>query len=92
MSSPEIITNHVPQQLIYGSELTVAERQDFNYIEDIDSHDFFRYRGRVYDPDEFMYAGTSFPGWEGYSSDSYFSGILIHYIDDEHILVGRYYF
>jgi hypothetical protein len=36
---------------------------------------------------------SNFKGWQGYASDSYFSGILIKYTDNycESVIVGRYY-
>ena len=32
----------------------------------------------------------SLKGWEGYSSDSYFSGTLVKYIDDDSVIMGWY--
>jgi len=93
--SIEIITNNHPRQLIYGYELTEKEKEDFDYLEDIEIHDFFRYKGQVYDPSEFMgiehNLDPEFSKWEGYSSDSYFSGIVLKYTKDmESVIVGRY--
>jgi len=89
-----IITNNVPRQLIYGYELSPDEKHEFDYIADIEEHDFFRYRGFVYDPSEFMSAGRidELKGWDGYSSDSYFSGTVIRYPDgaSDEVIVGRY--
>jgi hypothetical protein len=91
----KIITNNIPRQLIYGYELTEEEKKDFDYLgEDIDGHDFFRYKGNVYDPDEFMRIenNSELKNWDGYSSDTYFSGVLIKYTqDNESVIVGRYF-
>lgn len=92
----EIITNNQPRQLIYGHELTEKEKEDFDYLDDIDGHDFFRYKGQVYDPCEFMrienHPDSDFNSWQGYSSDTFFSGIVLKYNDDmESVIVGRYY-
>lgn len=89
-----IRTNRHWRNLTYGYELTARERSDFDYIDadDFDSHDFIRYRGRVYDIDEFT-ATDQFPGWEGCLSDSFFSGIVIR-LDHEtrdRVQVGAYY-
>lgn len=91
-----IRTNNVPRNLIYGYELTEKEKKEFSYIEpdDIDSHEFFRYKGNIYNPSEFMRAdgmGEVFKGLHGYMSDSYFSGVLIKYVDNyERIIVAQY--
>lgn len=36
---------------------------------------------------------NNFVGWNGYQSDSYFSGLVIKYTDDycESVIIGRYY-
>ena len=88
-----IITNNQPRQLIYGYELTEKQRQDFDYLEDIDGNNFVKYKGNIYDVSEFMSTHNmdSLKGWDGYSSDSFFSGILIKYIDSDTVIVGRYY-
>lgn len=62
---------------------------------------FFRYKGNVYDLHEFMRIDKAIaphcqrPGWEkfdGYSSDSFFSGILVRYANDhESVIVGQYF-
>lgn len=85
---------------------------DWEAIDDgRDSRDFFRYRGQLYDLSEFSRiippgserrhpmecAEPSFQGWDGYISDSYFSGLLIRWerdergnIDSERVIVGLY--
>ena len=86
-----IYTNNHWRQFVYGYELTDKEKADFDYLEDIDLHDFIRYRGSVIDPGEFMAITDTmllhddmadFKDWHGYQSDSYFSGLLIRLSDD----------
>ena len=93
MSNIKIMTNNKPRQLIYGYELSDKQKQDFDYIEDINSHDFVKYKNNIYDLSEFMRIenNDSLKGWEGYSSDSYFSGTLVKYIDDDSVIMGWYY-
>lgn len=93
MSNIKIMTNNKPRQLIYGYELTDKQKQDFDYIEDIDSHDFVKYKNNIYDLSEFMRTenNSSLKGWDGYSSDSYFSGTLVKYTDDDTVIMGWYY-
>ena len=91
----KITTNNVPRDLIQGYELSDKEKAEFDYIdkEEIDGHNFFRYKGLVYDLGEFMRVGHSFglQGWDGYHSDSAFSGILVKYVDHgDRIIVGWY--
>lgn len=90
----EIITNNQPRNLLYGSELTDKQKEDFDYIDDIDSHDFISYKGHIYDPSEFMRTEEKgdFAAWQGYSSDSAFSGVLLRYTEDqEQVIMATYY-
>jgi hypothetical protein len=76
---------------------------DWQAIEDgRDSATFFRYKGVLYDLGEFlrlhdngrvqMARGDSpFASWDGYMSDSFFSGLVIRLVDNgERCIVGRY--
>ena len=94
-----VTTNNVPRDVIDAWQLTPAERAEFDYLDwdaidaGNDSARFFRYRGQLYDlSDGFevsMPEGT--PGrWDGFQSDSFFSGILVRFVDDymERIVVG----
>lgn len=86
----DIITNHVPRDIIYGFQLSPKEREDFDYYSDdeLDERQFFRYRGSVYDTSEF-YPWLTLPKWDGFRSDSFFSGVAIKYVDDfERVVVA----
>ena len=85
----KIITNNVPRNMIYGYELTDKQKQDFDYLEDIDSHDFVKYKGMVFDVSEFMI--TELEGWDGVSGGSYFHGYLIKIVDSDTVIMGAYY-
>lgn len=91
----KIITNNVPRDLIFGSELSEKERADFDYFTDeqLATAYFFRYKGEVYDPGDFQNTdwNQGFDRWDGYISDTFFSGILIRWCNDyESVVVGRY--
>ena len=88
----KIITNNQPRLLLYGYELTEKQRQDFDYLEDIDGNNFVKYKGNIYDVSEFMSTHNmdSLKGWDGYSSDSFFSGVLIKIIDSDTVIMGTY--
>lgn len=95
---PKIITNSVPRDIIHDHELTAAEREEFDYLnwpaidDGRDSASFFRYRGQLYYLGNFMRTGGGFPGWDGYAGDSFFSGTLVRYADDnERVIVASYY-
>lgn len=94
-----IKTNNQPRNLLYWNELTVKEQKDFDYLkvnEEAQANaNFIRYHRRVYDVSEFMRIEHTnkdlFVKWDGYISDSYFSGVLIRYVNDnEQVIVGTF--
>lgn len=97
----KIKCNNKPRQLVYGYELSEKERADFDYLteEELDTRDFVRYKGHVYDVAEFMRIEAGIvncqrEGWkkfDGYFSDSAFSGVLIKYIDSDNYVMATYY-
>ena len=95
--SVKITTNNVPRDVIDASELTPAERAEFDYLNwpaidaGTDSASFVRYHGELIDLGTFMRT-DGFPGWDGFAGDSYFSGTLIRLVDDgERAIVARVY-
>ncbi len=97
-----IKTNNVPRIIIGAWELTDKEKKEFDYLdwEAIESGNnsayFFRYKGEVYDLSQFMCARNAcgFAEWDGYFSDSAFSGILVKYCkeyDNDMLVVATYY-
>lgn len=103
----KIKTNNRPRDLLSLWELTEKERSEFDYVDEEDGAErFVRYRGNVYDINEYMrvtppgstrYHPTecqepAFQGWQGYQSDSFFSGTLVRYVDDcERVVMATYY-
>jgi hypothetical protein len=96
-----VTTNWQARDLIDGSELTKEDREEFDYLDwdkierGEDSASFFRYKGTLYDLGEFMavpaYSNLPWRDWDGYQSDTYFSGLLVKYTEDcEGVIVGRY--
>lgn len=103
--SVEVICNNVPRDILEGYELSASERADFDYLDwdaierGEESASFFRYRGEVYDLGDIP-AVDSRPdvapdwqaGWDGIATDSFFSGILVRYVEDfERVVVARFY-
>lgn len=96
-----IRTNRHPRDVLTGADLTDKEQKEFDYIDFEGGHDgsFVRYKGVVYDLGEFQQVTDvmrnchGFAAWDRFQSDSYFSGVLIKYVDDfERVIVGTYFF
>lgn len=94
MSELTIKTNNVPRLLIYGYQLSEKEKKEFDYIkEDFDTHDFFRYKGVTYDAHELMPTSkdAGMDKWDGYIGDSFFSGIVVRFVEGERVICGTYF-
>ncbi len=106
MANLTIKTNSVPRECVMGMYLWGSLKQElkaqFNYLteDEFDMMEFFKYKGDWYSVGDFMRVDSDSPfvdknsavniNWNGYSSDSYFSGILIRYKYDGTVIVGRY--
>jgi hypothetical protein len=90
----KIITNNKPRFLISGYELPDNIKECFDYIDpiDFDMHDFVLYKGQYYDIHQFMKTDdiSEFEGWQGYISDTVFSGVLIKIVDDDRVIMATY--
>jgi hypothetical protein len=91
-----IKTNSRPRDLVSFAELTAEEQKDFDYIKGEDQYSprLFRYKSNVYDTCEFKLT-TPFPdfkGWDSFRPDSYFSGVLVRFVEDfEHVIAATYF-
>lgn len=95
-----IITNRIPRPLACLRDLPQGAAKDFKYIEDPHEYRLVCYRGVWYDvwdsqrcpgaeaPEATRHA---FAGWDGYVSDSYFSGVLFRFADDDRVVCATYY-
>lgn len=95
-----VICNNVPRDVVEAWELSEVERKEFDYLDwealeqGSDSASFFRYRGTVYDLGEFERVSGDTFGYvfDGFQSDTFFSGTVIRYVENcERVIVGRYY-
>lgn len=96
----KIKTNNQPRDVLTWYDLTPAEQKEFDYLDE-GKGSFFRYKGLVYDLEEFMRIDANisphpqrdgWENWHGYASDSYFSGVLVRYTPDyEQVIVGMYF-
>jgi len=98
----KVITNNIPRDVLDAWELAPAEREEFDYLDwaaiekGEDSASFIRYKGELYDLGEFMRwdnpASLTRQGWDGVRSDTFFSGLLVRYVEDfERVVVASYY-
>lgn len=77
----EIYGNGHDVPLIYGWDLTEKEKEEFDYLDNIEE-DFtgFRYKGWTYDLNDFMRTEKNSPFFgifDGIHSDTFFSGVGI---------------
>ena len=92
----KIKTNNVPRHILYGCELPVSQRKEFDWLSDEEFNEakFVKYKGIYYALSEFMRCDNAAPplsNWQGYYSDSYFSGILIKFKGSDSVIVGQYF-
>ena len=94
-----IITNNRPRPLLALIDLPEKARAEFDYLtEDHERFDlrFVQYKGVWYDvADSQSTRGLGFDqfkGWDGITSDSFFSGVLFKWANDYDVIVGRYYY
>lgn len=95
-----IRTNNAKRDILDAWQLTDKERKEFDYLDwgaiekGEDSASFFRYKKQVYDLGEFVRVphGSRLNKWHGYTSETFFSGVVIKYCEDtECVIVGYYY-
>lgn len=95
-----IKTNNVPRDYLFGSYIQGKERQEmleqFDYLteEEFNEQCFVNYKGYWYDLSQFLLVNNSELAklkWQGYSSDSFSSGVVIRYVDNnDRIVMGTY--
>ena len=101
MTTLKIKTNNRPRDLQtifdYSIPQQVKIRKQFDYCteEELAELALFDYKGTIYNLNDFMRMEGDNPlkeqGWEGYSSDSYFSGVCLRFTEDnEQVIVGTY--
>ena len=79
----KIITDHKWKQLKYGYEVPASVLEDCDHLEDDEKMDgWIYYRSRWYHVSDFIMFYPNYFGYDGYLSDSFFSGVLIKLDDD----------
>tara|TARA_R110000796_G_scaffold24808_6_gene70450 strand:- start:41 stop:322 length:282 start_codon:yes stop_codon:yes gene_type:complete len=87
-----IQTNNQERLLIDWHDLTPKQQSEFDYASAEESQ-FVIYKGWPYDVAEFMAVrhNDELSAWDGYSSDSFFSGVLIKFAPDcDTVIMGMY--
>jgi hypothetical protein len=95
----KIITNHKFREFLFGCEIADKKvRDEFDWMSDEDFKEasFIRYRKNWYALSEFLCvqneATGDFAGWDGYMSDTFYSGVLIKFSsDNEFVKVATFY-
>ena len=82
-----IVTNNhtrplIPFYLLDEKQQAYA-RKEFDWDKNIEDSSFFIYKGRMYHSEEFVMS-KEIPGWDAYSNDSFFSGVVVKYAIDEY--------
>ena len=97
-----IKTNNVPRDFVYIWQLDDKEqkklKEQFDYYteEELEEQSFFKYQGYWYSLSDFLRVENdgTFKDWDGYHSDSYFSGQLIKLTTDDYgdnqVICGRF--
>lgn len=91
-----VITNNQFREYIYASDVPESVIKDqFDWMESPDEWTFIKYKGYYYTFDDFMPIDKNneeLKDWDGASSDSFFSGVLIK-LDEtgQGCLMGHYY-
>lgn len=97
----KIITNNVPRPLLPLTDLPEKARADFDYLgpDEVRDYRLVQYKGVWYDVyDSMRCPGAeapeatrkAFAGWDGYISDSYFSGVLFKFTDENCVVCATY--
>lgn len=90
-NKPRMLMSGLILGLYVGDKKAAAIRKQFDYLndEEFENEYFITYKGYTYAMCDFMRNNQSpdspMYGWDGYHSDSYFSGVLVKYVEDSEL-------
>lgn len=88
-----IKTNNVPRDIISGFELPDNIKPEFDYMDNVEGGSFIRYKNDYYDIGDFVRTDNNghLKEWDGYTAETYFSGVAIKLVDDDQAIMCSYY-
>lgn len=91
----KIVTNNHMKMFKYGYEVPTDVHADYNWLDGDERQDgWIKYRDSWLHISDFMRTSDDdFKGWDGYMSDTYFSGVVIRHVSDgvdDGYVIGRY--
>ena len=98
MNNLTVKTNNQWRDLVYSCDVPASVlNNQFDWCDNPEHETFFKYRGYWYCLSDFMTTNTldkesELSKWHGYSSDSFFSGVVVRFSDcGDCIQVGTYF-
>lgn len=82
-----------------GVKKAASIREEYDYLTDdeFNETEFVKYKNNVYAMSDFMrnndHPDSEFSKWDGYIADTYFSGVLVKYVeeDPDYVIFGTYF-
>jgi hypothetical protein len=94
MSDCEIITNNQERESVYFDQCTPAQKRQiesaYGGLINIEESEFVFYRGYPYFMGDCMRTRQFGEKWDGYFSESFFSGVVVKMTEDGYIF-GTFY-
>jgi len=87
-----ITTNNQQRPIIYWHDLPTSAQDEYEHLSETGSA-FFKYKGWYYSFDEFFRCSDDglLAGWDGYMSDSAFSGVAVKFSEgNDSVIVGTF--
>jgi len=88
----QVTTNNHDRQFLFGYEVPEEVKAEYDWLDDDSKHDnWIKFKGHHYHVADFMAVNNIVhnpnppewqEGWDGYRSDSFFSGVVIKISDD----------
>lgn len=92
----KIVTNNHKHEFLYQEEVPAEIMKDqFSHLDNEISDGFVKYRDYYYHTADFSlvskYAVPPLSRWDGFISETAFSGVVIKIVDSDTYIIGRYW-